>query len=728
MVSAHSLKARLLRIADRVVPEWFPNGRLAGREWVLGNLKGEEGESLKINLDAGVWSDFATGESGGCLVSLYAAKHGLPYHRAAADLERHVSPQTGPAKQRASWPVPPNAPPLPFRVGQAMGNQKIITAIWTYRDPAGLALGHTMRIEPVGENKGRSKDILPVHFFEGQGPSGWLVKGHGHRRDPIYGLDRLTATPNAPVLIVEGEKAADAGCLLFPHHVVISWMGGAKRVGKVDWGLLEGRKVVYWPDADQAGADSVELLAAALPAVESFHAVRPPATVARGWDVADAVPEGLDLAELLAQAEPVGTRELLDRLDALDFAALVGRLAFNTGTLQYYDPVTGLRLDRTQIDSHFRHSMGPNFSNRLLSDPDLRKGFGFTYRPGVADVIVQDPNGQTFINIWRGGGVDPVPGDATLLEHHIRYLCSSEEEFAFICDWLAHLVQHPGRKIMCAIVLVGKQGTGKTGLTQLLTAILGQRNVTVVSTTELKSGFNEYLEARQLVVVEEIMALGRKEIMNELKPLITQPRISINAKHQRRYEIENCANFIFLSNSHEALALEDGDRRYFVVHSEADPREPAYYDALFRWIRESPGVALHWLLARDISGFDPNKPPPMTRGKAAMIEASKPPLDAVLDELIEGGRYPFASDLIDLLTTLQALIGPGGPAVGLTVNLTSLSNALQRRGAVKFGQQKGRVRGVDVRASLWSIRNHELHAAMTPSERIAKFAADRRYS
>jgi hypothetical protein len=471
----------------------------------------------------------------------------------------------------------------------------------------------------------------------------------------------------------------------------------------------------------------VEKLAAVLPTVESFHVVRPPISLPQGWDVADAVPDGLNLGELLAQAEPVGTHQLLDRLDALDFAALVRRLTFNTGTLQYYDPVTGLRLDRTQIDSHFRHSMGPNFSNRLLSDPDLRKGFGFTYRPGVTDVIVQDPNGQTFINIWRGGGVDPVPGDATLLERHIRYLCSTDEEFAFICDWLAHLVQHPGRKIMCAIVLVGKQGTGKTGLTQLLNAILGQRNVTVVSTTELKSGFNEYLEARQLVVVEEIMALGRKEIMNELKPLITQPRISINAKHQRRYEIENCANFIFLSNSHDALALEDGDRRYFVVHSEIDPRDAAYYDALFRWINESPGVALHWLLTRDITGFDPNKPPPMTRGKAAMIEASKPPLDSVLDELIESGRYPFDADLIDLISTLAALTGSGGPATGLTVNLTSLSNALQRRGAVKFGQQKGRVRGADIRASLWSIRNHELHAAMSPSERIAKFAANRRH-
>lgn len=726
---AKSPKVQLLEQSDRLVPMWFPNGRQVGREWVVGNLRGDRGESLKINLDTGVWSDFATGDAGACLISLYAAKQGLPYHKAIAALRGDAFARGLSVKPQATWPVPVDAPPLPFAVGDPWRGRrnKTITAIWTYRDLAGRTLGHTLRVDPDEGGDGGSKDILPVHFFEAEGCSGWKVKGHGHSRDPIYGLDRLAANPVAPVLIVEGEKAADAGSSLFPGHVVIGWMGGAQRIAKVDWTPLVGRKVVYWPDADDAGARSVDVLAAALPNVESFNAVQPPAALPQGWDVADAAPDGVDLHELLAAAQPVGLRQLLERLETLDFDGLVRRLVFNSLTLQFFDPITGLRLDRIQIDSHFRHSMGPRFAERLLSDPHLRKGLGFTYRPGVNEVIVHDRHDQALINIWRGGGIAPVAGDASPLERHLRYLCSSDEEFEYLRDWLAYLVQHPGQKIMCAVVLVGRQGTGKTGLTQLLTAMLGQRNVTVVSTTEVRSGFNEWLEAKQLIVVEEIMALGRREIMNELKPLITQLRISVNAKHQRRYEIENAANFIFLSNSHDALALENGDRRYFVVHSEADPLDSAYYDAFFRWIRESAGVALDWLLSCDLSKFDPNKPPPMTHGKAAMIEASTPPLEAVLEELIEGQVPPFDSDLIDLLPTLAALTAQGSPAAGLTINLSSLRNALRRRGAAMFGQQKGRVGGRDLRASLWSIRNHELYAGMTPSERIARFAADRRH-
>lgn len=720
---ARSLKAQLLEQSDRLLPAWFPNGRQVGREWVVGNLRGDAGESLKINLETGVWSDFATGETGPCLISLYAAKQGVHYQKAASELRINAFGQGRAAKPLASWPIPADAPPLPFSVGDVWQSRRkgIITAIWTYRDFDGRPLAHTMRVDLDDVTEGRSKDILPVHYFEAKGFSGWKVKGHGHSRDPIYGLERLQAAPASTVLIVEGEKAADAGASLFPDLAVVSWMGGAQRIGKVDWGPLAGRKVIYWPDADDTGAGSVEVLATALPAVESFTAVQPPMTLPKGWDVADPAPEGIIMKELLAAAQPVGLRELLGRLETLEFDAIVRRVAFNSLTLQFFDPVTGLRLDRTQIDSHFRHSMGPRFSDRLLSDPDLRKGLGFTYRPGISDVIVHDHQGQALINIWRGGALEPKEGDASLLELHLRYLCSTDEEYEYLASWLAHLVQRPGDKIMCAIVLVGRQGTGKTGLTQLITEILGLRNVTVVSSNELRSDFNEWVEAKQLIIVEEIMALGRREIMNALKPLITQLRISVNVKHQRRYEIENAANFIFLSNSPDALALENGDRRYFVVHSDAEPKDGSYYEKLFRWIRGNAAVGLHWLLTRDLSSFDPNRPPPMTRGKSAMIEASRPPLESLVAELMETRTAPLEHDLIDVSRVLSTLTQPGGLATGVSVNLHSLQQVFYRLGAVRFGQQKARLEGRDVRASLWAIRDVGRYQMMSMSERMATY-------
>nr|WP_246591083.1 DUF6371 domain-containing protein [Georgfuchsia toluolica] len=67
---------------------------------------------------------------------------------------------------------------------------------------------------------------------------------------PLYGLDRLAAKPDATVLLVEGEKCADAAAEVLPEYAVLTWPGGCKAVKKVDWRPLAGRKVICWPDAD----------------------------------------------------------------------------------------------------------------------------------------------------------------------------------------------------------------------------------------------------------------------------------------------------------------------------------------------------------------------------------------------------------------------------------------------------------------------------------------------
>lgn len=65
---------------------WLPGGRLVGREWVCGNLRGDPGTSCRVNLATGRWADFATGDKGGDAVSLAAAIHRLSQREAAERL------------------------------------------------------------------------------------------------------------------------------------------------------------------------------------------------------------------------------------------------------------------------------------------------------------------------------------------------------------------------------------------------------------------------------------------------------------------------------------------------------------------------------------------------------------------------------------------------------------------------------------------------------------------
>lgn len=64
------------RAAD-LVPSLLPNGVREGAEWRVGSLLGERGRSLAVRLvgdRAGVWADFASGESGDCLDLVAAIK------------------------------------------------------------------------------------------------------------------------------------------------------------------------------------------------------------------------------------------------------------------------------------------------------------------------------------------------------------------------------------------------------------------------------------------------------------------------------------------------------------------------------------------------------------------------------------------------------------------------------------------------------------------------------
>jgi hypothetical protein len=74
-----------LSSADVIVQRWLPQGRREGLEWCAINPTRSDHRrgSFKINLKTGRWSDFATGQRGGDLISLAATLHGLSQAEAA---------------------------------------------------------------------------------------------------------------------------------------------------------------------------------------------------------------------------------------------------------------------------------------------------------------------------------------------------------------------------------------------------------------------------------------------------------------------------------------------------------------------------------------------------------------------------------------------------------------------------------------------------------------------
>ena len=76
-MNARELSQRLASDAAGVAQFLFPNGKRQAGEWRLGGLSGEPGKSMGIRLTgakAGVWADFASGESGDLLDAWMAAR------------------------------------------------------------------------------------------------------------------------------------------------------------------------------------------------------------------------------------------------------------------------------------------------------------------------------------------------------------------------------------------------------------------------------------------------------------------------------------------------------------------------------------------------------------------------------------------------------------------------------------------------------------------------------
>ena len=321
-----AIAATALERAGSLVAEWLPEGKRQGAEWVAINPTRTDSQpgSFSVNLTTGKWSDFATDDKGGDLISLLAYLEGVPQAAAARKLSEIVLPGSfsggtrrtegttlnhkavsgslGGSRiheqrepERELSPIPPHAQDKRPAAHRTHGEP---TATWTYRNSQGEPIAYVCRFDPT---EGR-KQYCPQTWDPEAKVWRWQAPPAPR---PLYGLERLAALPEALVIVTEGEKAADAAQSLFPEAAVISSMNGAQSPGKSDWRPLAGRRVRIWPDADEPGAKYAAAVAklvseAGAQAVEILDLAslaRDPATSAMrelvtGWDAADALDDG----------------------------------------------------------------------------------------------------------------------------------------------------------------------------------------------------------------------------------------------------------------------------------------------------------------------------------------------------------------------------------------------------------------------------------------------------
>jgi len=149
---------------------------------------------------------------------------------------------------------------------------------WIYRSESGAIKTIISRYDKTDGDK----IYLPYSFLNDGTSDGWFWKQIPLNR-PLYNLNKIIRNPKARIILVEGEKTADAVQSQFSEEntIATTWIGGAKAMGKTDFSPLNERDVIKWPDNDKAGIEAM----IQVPVSGSY--INVPQHYPKKWDAAD---------------------------------------------------------------------------------------------------------------------------------------------------------------------------------------------------------------------------------------------------------------------------------------------------------------------------------------------------------------------------------------------------------------------------------------------------------
>lgn len=273
-----------------------------------------------------------------------------------------------------------------------------------------------------------------------------------------------------------------------------------------------------------------------------------------------------------------------------------------------------------------------------LAHPARRQFQSIYFHPGKKGAGHDKPG---HYNLWRGFGVNPKAGDWSLMREHVRrVLASGVEEYAdYILRWAAWTVQNPAEPAEAALVFRGGKGTGKGTFARALKMIFGQHGMQVSSPTQVTGKFNSHLRDCCLLFADEAIRPGREGGEGQLKVMITEPTLAVEAKGKDIVEVPNRLHIVMASNE-DYVVPATGDERRFAVFDVPTLFKPgdaskAYFTPLYEQMA-SGGLAamLFDLLAMDLGSWHPRWNIPATKALADQQRKHLSGIDAVVFDLL----------------------------------------------------------------------------------------------
>lgn len=607
------MAAAALAIAPLLLAEWMGGGERRGHEWVgPRRSNGGIGDSWCVNLNTGNWLHGAGDERGLDLISLYAALNHidqLPALKVVADAVgmsngagAPILPRSMPAEapELTAEPIPDDAPNLARHPKYGLPSE-----VYAYGDAFWVARYDT----PEGKH-------FTQHTWRG---GKWWAKQYPAPK-PIYNLRGLAKDPTVQVLVVEGEKCADIAIETLKALVITTWAGGSGAVRKNDWSPLVGREVLIWPDADIPGRKAAAELAQDLSKIAKRVRVIDPGEIANGWDVANAIVEGMSAKDIYdwirehlksdivpppkaEEPPPLIETEYLpvdERKRDPDYpgdqpprAAMVvwkeiGLFAdakdvpyptlANASMIMRFHPLFKGRIWWDSFAERIYHTLRGS-APQEWTDIDSKRTAAYIQQtlqlPRISLKLVEDAvdhaafedqrnSVQEWLNSLEWDGNERLPlwvGDCLGVE-------LTPYSMAVSRNWIISMVARayrPGCQVDTMPVLEGVQGEGKSSALE----ILGDQWYSSVGTAFGSYDFINTIQGRWLVEIPDMAGFGRREHSHVIATITTRTdRYRVKYGHRDQDHPRKCV-FAATSETDDYLSEMRGYRRYWPLRCKA---------------------------------------------------------------------------------------------------------------------------------------------------------------
>ncbi|AOY60481.1 DUF5906 domain-containing protein [Desulfococcus multivorans] len=258
--------------------------------------------------------------------------------------------------------------------------------------------------------------------------------------------------------------------------------------------------------------------------------------------------------------------------------------------------------------------------------------------------IIMDPNKDHpgWYNLYKGLAVEPILGDCSLFKEHIFKVIANGDQaiYDYVWAWMADAVQNPGgARPGTALVLRGRQGTGKGTFVNTFGKIFGRHYCQVANEGSLTGRFNDHLKNALLVFADEAACSGSKTATGMLRAMITEPTMRIEPKGFNQFEIENHIRLIMASNYDWVVPAGRDERRFVVLDVSGDHGcDFEYFKALNKQM-DAGGVEalLYELLQVDLSKVN-LRDSPKTGALFDQVLATMDPTDKFWFERLQTGK------------------------------------------------------------------------------------------